>query len=322
MMLPFVSVIIVNYNGRDLLAECLDSLAQQTYPRHRLEAILVDNASHDDSVRFVRDSYPWVRLIQLDSNVGFAKANNIALEQARGVWIALLNSDAAANPDWLHTAVSAGSQSRNMGGVASRLVFRDRPDVVNGTALEIRRDGRGADRDFGRPLTQLKRPFGEVFGGCGAALVLRRSMLDAIGLFDSNLFMYYEDLELAWRGQRSGWKFVYEPDARVRHVFGASTGISSPFQTRFVERNRVLVNMLHAPIWLAVMTFIGCIARCCRTALRYMKRQRSIRWQHVTGHLWALASVFALMPRTLLDRHRLNAEFGCSDTIYRRWAQK
>src|SRR4051812_38247103 len=109
--LPFVSVIVVNFNGRQYLAECLDSLIYQSYPRHRLEVIVIDNGSTDGSVTLIREQYPWVQLIEADRNLGFAAANNLGFDQSRGDWIALLNNDAAADPDWLTASVAVGERN-------------------------------------------------------------------------------------------------------------------------------------------------------------------------------------------------------------------
>ena len=166
--LPLASVIVVNFNGRRLLAECLDSLAAQTYPRHGFEVIVIDNGSQDDSCEFVRERYPWVRLVEAGRNLGFAAGNNLGLACARGEWIALLNNDASAEPNWLSASIAAGGRDPKVGGIAAHLVFRDEPHLVNSTGLRLLRDGRGADRDFRQP--DPLRPAGEVFGGCGAGV--------------------------------------------------------------------------------------------------------------------------------------------------------
>src|SRR5204863_6429752 len=116
-----------------------------------------------------------------------------------------------------------GYPQRRIGGVTSRVLFRDEPGVVNSTGLVLYRDGRGGDRDLRRPDGPAVRATAEVFGGCGASLLLTRELLDDVGGFDPALFMYYEDLDLAWRARLRGWRFVYAPAAAVRHVCGGST---------------------------------------------------------------------------------------------------
>jgi len=303
------SVLVVNYNGRSFLDECLGSLKAQSLPKNQFEVIFVDNASSDGSVEFVRASFPWVRVIEAGSNLGFAGGNNAGLQHSRGRWIALLNSDAAAEPDWLSASIAAGESAAKVGGVASHIVFRDEPKRINSTGLELLSDGRGADRDFGRLESEVHRPQGPVFGGCGAGLVLRRTMLDEIGFFDRRLFMYYEDLDLAWRAHRRGWQFLYEPTARVRHVFGGSAVFASPLQMQYVERNRCLVNLKHASLPIAVVTTIGAVARLGRTGLRWMfARQRyGLTTRHIAANFKAVVSVFANLPRVLFERFAASA---------------
>ena len=197
---PFVSVIVVNYNGKHFLKRCLESLAAQTYPEDRREVILVDNGSSDGSAEYVREQFPWVRVIRASTNWGFAKGNNIGLQHARGDLIALLNNDAVAGPAWLSAMTRALQQGLTVGGVTSKILFLHQPGVINSAGLDLYRDGRGGDRGFRQPdRGQFDRPT-EVFGACGASMLVRRAMIDDVGFFDESFGMYYEDLDLAWRG--------------------------------------------------------------------------------------------------------------------------
>lgn len=314
--LPYVSVIVVNYNGRTYLDACLRSLAAQSYPRDRIDVIFVDNASSDGSAEYVEREYPWARVLRAGSNLGFAGGNNLGWSHARGEWVALLNADADAEPDWLAESVRAGSTAADIGGVAGHLVFRDEPTKVNSTGLELYRDGRAGDRDFGRVERTATRPGGDVFGGCGAALVLRRQMLEQVGLFDDDLFMYYEDTDLAWRANRRGWRFVYAPRARVRHVFGGSAGVRSPLQIEYVERNRAMINLRHAPWMVALATVLGLFARLARAAIWCILGRGTAGV--VAAHARAAAGVVVRLPRLLWQR----AQPGASTAkLFRRWAR-
>jgi GT2 family glycosyltransferase len=318
MTAPFVSVVIVNYNGRRFLDDCLGSLRSQNYPRHRYEAVLVDNASADGSVDLVRERFPEVRVVALRRNCGFAEGNNVGFRHARGEWFALLNNDAAAEPGWLSASVAAGQGATDVGGVASHVVFRDEPRVINSIGLDLYRDGRGGDRGFRQPDLG-RQPVGEVFGGCGAGLLLRRRMIAEVGGFDPALFMYYEDLELAWRCRRAGWRFVYAPSARVRHVFGASAGVASPLQVRCVERNRGVVNVRHAPVWLAVGTVVGSLARCGRAAFRC---SRGVIAARPLTHARAFTELMTRAPFAIARRFSAwTAGRVNGDSVYRRWAR-
>src|SRR5581483_309832 len=234
---PFVSIIIVNYNGRRYLDDCLAALLKQTYPRDRWEVVLVDNASADDSVEHVRAHYPWVRLIPTGKNLGFAGGNNEGYRHCQGEFIALLNNDTIVQPSWLAALVEAMQADAHLGGVTSKILFRDEPDTINSVGLNLYPDGRGGDRGFReRDRGQFDAP-AEVFGACGASVLLRRAMLDDVGFFDERLFMYCEDLDLAWRARLRGWRFRYTPRSVVYHVHcGSSAGEWSPFHLYYAER--------------------------------------------------------------------------------------
>jgi len=281
------SVIIVNYNGAAFLRECLTALAAQSLPRHRYEVVVVDNASSDGSRELLAAEFPWARVVALPENRGFAGGNNAGFAVARGDAVALINNDTHADPFWLASAVA--SLAEGVGGVASKLVFHADPRSVNSAGLRLLADGRGADVGFRRADDGRFESPGEVFAGCGAALVLRRELAE----FDERLFMYCEDLELAWNARIDGWNFVYEPSSLVRHVHCGSSGEWSAFFAFHLERNRALVNARHADPFLALWTLVGLGARIGRAVLRR---------RLVKAYLRAGLSVLARLPMTLADR--------------------
>ena len=303
---PLVSVLIVNFNGRHHLAECLQALRRQSLPAHLWETILIDNGSHDGSCEFVARQFPSVRIIALDGNTGFASGNNIGLRHARGQFIALLNNDTSAHLDWLRAMLTTLQQHPEAGGVACKILFHHDPTLLNSAGLQLLRDGRGADRGFRqRDEGQFDQP-GDVFGACGAAMLLRRMMLDDVGFFDDRLFMYYEDLDLCWRARRRGWKFVYEPAAVVRHVHCGSSSEASPFFCFHVERNRVLVNLKNNTPMLALLVLIGFLARAARCWFRIIRSGNRGAWQtaHGMAFLRAAGSIAFWLPVLLAERLR------------------
>jgi GT2 family glycosyltransferase len=321
--LPFVSVVVVNYNGRHFLPDCLAALDHQTVPRHRYEILLIDNGSTDDSSHFVRTHRAGVRVIAAGRNLGFTGANNLGFRLARGQYVILLNNDTRVHPDWLRGLVEAANAPA-IGGVAARILFRDDPGRVNSTGLVLYRDGRGGDRHLWQPDGPATREPAEVFGGSGASLLLTRDLLDDVGGFDPALFMYYEDLDLAWRARLRGWRFVYAPGSAVEHTCGGSTDHASPLLLRQVERNRALVNLHNAPAFLAVWAGVGLVLRCGRTALRYAVGRREYRL--TAGHLRAAAaavgSVLVRLPLALLGRYRVRVERRrCPDRAAIRFAR-
>lgn len=234
---PLVSVIIPNWNGAALLPACLDSLRAQTY--RRLEIIVVDNASTDNSAALVRERYPEVRLIVLPENRGLTGGVNAGIRAAQGEIIALLNNDAEAEPAWVEALVQALEAHPEAGSAASKMLLYDRRDVLNSAGDTYGLDGipgnRGVwERDVGQYDADI-----EVFGACGGAAAYRRAMLEEIGLFDEELFMYCEDVDLAWRAQIAGYRCVFAPAARVYHRLSATGG--GALASFYTGRNTLLV---------------------------------------------------------------------------------
>jgi GT2 family glycosyltransferase len=204
-------------------------------------------------------------------------------------------------PGWLRGLLAAVGDG--VGGVCSRLMFRDEPGVVNSTGLVPYRDGRAGDRHVRRGVDQEVLARAEVFGGCGASLLLRRELLDDVGGFDPALFMYYEDLDLAWRSRLRGWRFVYAPESVVHHVCGGSS--SSPLVLRQVERNRVLVALSNAPAFLAASAVAGLALRFGRLAYRFAiaRARHGVTAAHLRAMAAAFGSVICHAPARLLARY-------------------
>jgi GT2 family glycosyltransferase len=307
------SIVVVNFNGRRFLAECLAALECQTVPRHRYEVLLVDNGSSDGSVDFVREHFLGVRVYPVRENLGFTGANNLAFRLARGRYVVLLNNDTRVETRWLEGLLAAANGER-VGGVASKLLFRDEPGRVNSTGIMLYRDGRGGDRHLRQPDGPATDEPGEVFGGCGASLLLTRELLDDVGGLDPKLFMYYEDLDLCWRARLCGWRFVYAPDSVVYHVCGGSSETTSPFRLRQIERNRVLVSLRNAPPLLALSALPGLLLRYGRLWLRLLQAWRAagatagVRAGHIGAMSRVILEVVARLPATLYERYRTRIE--------------
>jgi GT2 family glycosyltransferase len=242
---PAASVIVLNYNGKRFLDACLDALAAQRLPGG-CEVLLVDNGSQDGSVEHVRDRHGWVRVLEIGRNAGFSTANNIAMREARGRHLVLLNNDTRVRPGWLQALVSAAEASPRAGAVTSKLVFADRPGVIQNAGVLLLDDGGGGDRGTGEPDRGQYDERAEVFGFCGAAALLRREMLGDVGSLDETFFSYYEDTDLSWRMRLRGWTVLYEPRAVVEHVHSATSEERSFFFTFHADRNRLFMLLKNA----------------------------------------------------------------------------
>lgn len=237
---PDVSVVVLNWNTRDLLAACLESLRSARTPP-AFETIVVDNASSDGSADMVALRFPEVRLVRNPRNVGYAAGNNVGIRLARGRAVFLLNSDTEVEADALERLFAEMERDPTLGAVAPRLVSPDGgtqracmrfPTLMTAVAFDTWFGRRGPLRremaryfyeDFDHETTR------DVEQPPAAALLLRRDALQRVGLLDEDLFLFFNDVDLCRRLRRAGWRIRYLAEARVRHVGGASTRLLSDF---------------------------------------------------------------------------------------------
>lgn len=241
-----VSVIIPNYDGRTMLAGCLDSvLSQAPAPA---EITVVDNGSTDGSRETVRRSYPSVRLIELESNLGFAKACNIGAAAASSPFLAFVNNDCIALPGWLDALAAAmEDQGGRVGAVSSSMRSAGNVAVIDSAGGEIDPLGFMRDRGAGKSAA-LYSSRDEIPFPCAGACLVRRTALEASEpVFWELLESYVEDVDLGFRLFAAGWRTLFEPEAVVMHEHSA-TGSRDPLgkETRCV-RNRLLVLRRHLP---------------------------------------------------------------------------
>lgn len=237
--LPLASIIIPNYNGLRFMRTCLDALRGQTYPAERTEIIMVDDASTDASVALVAEHYPEVKIVRLERNSGLAIGCNAGARAARGDLLVMLNNDTEVEPGWLAALVGAAAAHPAAGAIASKMLLFDRRDTLHNAGDLMGADGiprnRGVwqvDRgQFDRDLT--------VFGGCGGGVAYPRAAWEQTGGFDERLFMYLEDVDLAWRLRLLGWEAVYAPEARLYHQLSATGG--GVLASYYVGRNTLWV---------------------------------------------------------------------------------
>jgi GT2 family glycosyltransferase len=221
-----VSVIIISYNTKQLVLDCLASLAETVPPRSH-EVIVVDNASFDDTVQAVRAQFPDTKVIENHENLGFARANNIGAAQASGEFLFLLNSDTLVYPGAVDTLICALEVDSKIGIASPMLVGTD------GSAQETA-------GFLMTPSTVLfpwakkraktavvyalkhKEPLNDIAYFCGAAIMVRRSAFESIEGFDESFFFYCEDPDLCKRLVDAGWTMAFIPDAKIVHLGGSS----------------------------------------------------------------------------------------------------
>jgi GT2 family glycosyltransferase len=241
-----VSVVVVNWNRKDMLELCLRSIKGQINPRGEEfphEVIVVDNGSDDGSVEMVSTVFPQARLIRNPRNEGFCRANNQGIAAARGTHIALLNNDAEAAPCWLYELSRAFTAGPYVGMAASKVVCWQDAKRIDKVGHVIYSDGQNRGRGTGeRDCGQYER-IEEVLWPDGCAAMYSREMLDRVGGFDEDFFAYADDADLGFRGRIAGYKCLYMPRAVVRHRRSSTLGLGSAARISLIERNRIYLTL-------------------------------------------------------------------------------
>ena len=311
---PRVRVVIVNWNRRELLRACLNSLAHQTHPSY--EVFVVDNASTDGSADLaeeIRANFPVpLSVIRSGTNLGFCAGNNLGFASARNQYIALLNNDAEAEPGWLQ-GLDDAMQGEYIGMTASKILVWEDPRRIDKVGHLIYPDGQNRGRGAGQIDAGQFDTVEEVLWPDGCAAMYRRAMLDEIGGFDEDFFAYADDAELGLRARWAGWKCVYTPHAVVRHHRGATLGLGSGRRLTLIERNRVLLAVKLFPwnlLWLNAAYLTARVTAGLWAALRNRGEVR--HYQGPTGKLtaaWGLVrgtlSAIPFIPAMLGKRRAL-----------------
>lgn len=250
-MPPLVSAIIVTFNNREIIAESIQSLLNQTYKN--LEIIVVDNNSTDGTCQFVKNNFPIVESVNLDTNHGFSGGNNIGLKHAKGEYIALLNSDAHAQPEWIDMMVREMSSHGNVGICASKIIY-DSSAMIDSAGDGFATNLKGFKRGEGRSLN-LYTEEEYVFGACAGAALYRRKMIEEIGFLDEDFFLIHEDTDLNFSAQLAGWMVLYVPTAIAYHKVRSSIGDMSDTAVYYTLRNSEFVRIKNVP----AVIFLRCL---------------------------------------------------------------
>lgn len=256
-----ISVVIVAWNAKHYLELCLESLAKAP-PRRKMEVLVVDNASADDTVEMVEGRFSWVKLIKSKENLGFAKGNNVAIRQCQGRYIALVNPDVIVFPGCLDALVDFLEQHPKVGNVGPRVFNPDMtqqstcrhfPTLWNNLCSAIRLESLFKGRRFfaGEQMfyfTYDRTLTVDVIVGCFS--MIRREAFDEVGLLDEGLFMYGDDVDWCRRAWNAGWEVVFYPEAQAIHDRGKTT---APYPVHFaVAQQRAILRY-----WRKNHSFLG-----------------------------------------------------------------
>ena len=298
-MQPDVSVVIVTWNGRHHLDRCLSSVQAQRGVT--VETILVDNGSSDGTADDVRARYPWVKLVALAENRGFAGGNNAGVREARGRFVAFLNNDTAAEPGWLKALMAGVDETNGFALVTSRIVYMHDPNTIDSAGDGVLRWGGAFKRHHGErasaaPVSE------EVFGVCGAACMMPRAVFEDVGGFDEDFFALHEDVDLSYRARLLGYRCRYVADAVVRHVGSATLGTVSPFSVFQGQRNLEWMYVKDTPGTLLFKTLAGHVVYDLAASVHFA------RIGMLGSYLRAKVAAAAGLPRMLRKRAAVQRE--------------
>ncbi|GAB6067989.1 glycosyltransferase family 2 protein [Methylothermus subterraneus] len=309
-----VSVVLVNWNGGEMLMRTLSALAEQSVSPQAV--VVVDNASGDGSVEEAARRFPWVRLRRLDRNLGFAAANNLALrEEVKTPWVALLNPDAVPQPDWLERLWQGVCEHPGYAAYGGRMHRLDDPSRLDGSGDCYHPCGWGWRRDFNRPEAEGERVPGEIFSPCAAAALYRRQDVLEVGGFDEDFFCYFEDVDLGFRLRLAGKRCYFLPEAVVYHKGSYSTGYKSDFTVYYGLRNSIWCWWKNLP-WRWIARYLPahllfCLGFCLAAAARGQGK----------AALLALRDAFWGLPKMLAKRRPVSLQETATSAMTRSFGE-
>ena len=314
------SIIVVNFNGMHLLEECLDSLLDQSYKE--IEIIVVDNGSQDGSCEFIEKRYSdKVKLMKNKTNLGCTGGSNIGICASKGEFIVLVNNDTRSDKEMVGHLIEAGKADEKIGMCATKLLNYFEPNVIDAAGMVIYKDG----LNQGRGRFEIDRGQYEdieeiIYASDGGAL-LKRAMLDDIGLFDEDFFLYGEEADMGLRARLLGWKAIYVPKAIIYHKISQTGGQYSALKLFYAERNRLFVVIKCYPILFLFKSFYCTILRYWFQFLSILqKRGASIKFIKNTSILivvktliLAYFSVLVNFPKLLKKRTQIRKNKRIND---------
>lgn len=292
---PLVSIILAPHNGMKHIPACLDSVLAQAY-RHA-EIIIVDNASTDGTPEYVKHNYPQVRLIRSEENLAYGRGNNLGASVAKGDLLLFLNHDTEVTKDFLAELVRAMEKWPAIGVAQSKIFMASSPDLIDSAGAYLTRTGMWFHSGRGELDGSADREPVDILGAAGACVVVRRDVFEALGGFDPDFVIYFDDADFSWRATLLGFRVVLVPRSVIYHWGGATTRLlPSAFTVHHSFKNRLcsLIKLLGVPDLL--LTLPVHVALCIGGALVYFLRLKPAN---------GLAIIRALLWNLVNLRHTL-----------------
>jgi len=289
---PLVYIVILNNNHRDDTLACLRSLSQNTYTNITL--VVLDNNSSDDSVEAIRSTYPDSQIIILTENLGYAGNNNIGMEEAvkQGAdWILVLNEDTIVDQGCIMNLVSVGESDPKIGIIGPMVYHHDEPGVIQSAGGMLGKYWQSQHLGKNEKDTGQFESSHAVEWVSGCAIMIRREVIEQIGMFDTEYFLYWEETEFCIRAREGGWKIVNAPKAKLWHKGVRRDYQPSPYVTYYLTRNHLLTLKKHnAPVWVKFYTWLQywrtLISWSVRPKWQYMYEHRNAMWRGMVDFFW------------------------------------
>jgi GT2 family glycosyltransferase len=245
---PSVFIIILNFNSKEDIFDCIESVLVQNYKP--FEIIIVDNGSIDDSVKELKQRYPEITLIENGTNLGYAQGNNIGMRYAldKGAdYVVILNPDTVVNENWLSGLISTGERYKDVGIIGSKLLMFYNPDLINSYGHNLTCIAMAYDNGFGKVDGADFGKEKEVMSVCGASFAIKSAVIKKVGYLDKIYFNYYEDVDYCIRSIYAGFKVMVTPDSVVYHKVSKGTASSSSKAIFWSKRNQYLFMLKYFP---------------------------------------------------------------------------
>jgi len=249
---PSVAVVILNWNGKQLLTDFLPSVIKTRYSN--LQLIVGDNASTDGSVEYVKSNFPDIQIIKNDRNYGFAEGYNRILKQVNADYYILLNSDVEVPENWIEPVIKAMEADDQIAAAQPKIKWqKDKSQFEYAGAAGGFLDINAFPFCRGRIFDQIEADSGqynegmEIFWASGAAFFIKRKQWEETGGLDPDLFAHMEEIDLCWRLKNLGYKIIYCPDAEVYHLGGGTLAASNPYKVFLNFRNNLIIMQKNLP---------------------------------------------------------------------------
>lgn len=279
----FVSIILVNFNGEDVLADCLCSL-EKFIPKHNCEIILVDNNSQDNSLSIINSKFPAIKLIKLSQNLGFAAGNNAGAKEAKGNFLFLLNTDTIVTSNFLPHLLRLMAENLDVGIIGTKLIFPDGSFQISfspkiGIMGEVKAKKLHKNAEDKNSLNVIEQDFRDVKNVdvvVGASFFIRTDLFNLLGGFDERFFMYFEESDLCERVRNKGYKILYTPHESIIHLRGHSVKKLLNKMSFEYRRSQIYYYYKHRPMWEILVLKIYLLLKF---SCEYIKTYNPYSWE-------------------------------------------